>query len=159
MSVNAEHPAAGADANRALATRLGFAGLIPLAVLSLWLAGIPVDHVWRDMTIKLLTTYSAIMLSFLGGARWGAALAGVHPRTVRDMALAVLPPLLAWGVLFIPPNYAFVLLAVAFAAQGAWDALAGQAGELPDWFVRLRTQLTAVAVVAMVIAFAATANG
>jgi hypothetical protein len=161
MSSETDHPAGstGASPERALATRIGFAGLVPLAVLTIWLAGIPVDHVWRDMTIRLLTAYSAIVLTFLGGTRWGAALAAGHPRTARDIALGVLPALLGWIVLFIPPQYGFVLLAVAFAAQGAWDTLAGQAGTLPPWFARLRMQLTAIAVVAMIVAFAATAGG
>lgn len=153
-------PAADAAApDRALATRLGYAGLVPLAVLTVWLAGIPADHVWRGMTIRLLVAYAAIVLTFLGGTRWGAALVAGHPRTARDIALAVLPALLGWAVLFIPPAYAFVLLAVAFAAQGAWDALSGQTGTLPAWFARLRAQLTAVAVIAMIVAFAATAAG
>jgi hypothetical protein len=161
MSSETDHPAARTDASpeRALATRIGFAGLVPLAVLTIWLAGIPVDHVWRDMTIRLLTTYSALVLTFLGGARWGVALGGSLARAGRDIALGVLPALLAWIVLFIPPQYGFGLLAVAFAAQGAWDTLAGQAGTLPPWFARLRMQLTAVAVVAMIVAFAATAGG
>lgn len=148
-----------ASSARSLTTRVGYAGIVPLAVLTIWLAGIPVDHVWREMTIRLLTGYSAIVLTFLGGARWGAALGGGYRRTGRDIALAVLPALLAWSVLFIPPRFGFVLLAVAFAAQGAWDALSGQAGVLPDWFARLRMQLTTVAVIAMVTAFAATARG
>jgi len=155
----ARAPTDAATPDRTLATRLGYVGLVPLAVLTVWLAGIPVDHVWRAMTIRLLVAYAAIVLAFLGGTRWGAALGTGHPRAARDVALAVLPALLGWGVLFIPPAYAFVLLAVAFAALGAWDALAGQAGLLPQWLARLRAQLTAAAVVAMIVAFAATAAG
>lgn len=157
-----DEPQPSADAvptGQALAARLGYAGLVPLAVLTIWLAGIPADHVWRDMTIRLLVAYAAIVLAFLGGTRWGAALGAGVPRTGRDVGLAVLPALIGWAVLFIPPAYAFVLLAVAFAAQGAWDALSGQAGILPAWFARLRMQLTAVAVIAMIVAFGATAAG
>lgn len=150
---------AEAAPDRVLATRLGIAGLIPFLVLALWLAAIPVDHVWREMTTRLLTGYAAIVLSFLGGARWALAVAGNYSEARRDIALSILPAMLGWAVMFIPPHLAFVLLAVGFAAHGAWDALSGQAGVLPAWFVRLRTQLTAVVVVAMIIAFAATAAG
>lgn len=145
------------DAGRMLALRLGFAGLVPMLVLSLWLAGIPIDHVWRDTTIRLLTGYCAVVLSFIGGARWALAVAGNYAGTRRDIAISVLPALLGWTVMFIPPHLAFVLLAVAFAAHGAWDALSGQSGIMPAWFARLRTQLTAVAVISMIVAFAATA--
>lgn len=157
-----ERAPAAADApapGRARATKLGYAGLVPPALLALWLAGIPADHIWRDMTIRLLIGYSAIVLAFLGGARWGAALRGDHPQAARDVALAVVPALLGWGALFIRPAHAFVLLAVAFAAQGAWDALSGQTGALPPWFASLRVPLTVAAVLAMVVAFVATAAG
>ena len=156
-SRQAERKQAGPD--KALAVRLGFAGLVPLIVLSLWLAGIPVDHVWREMTIRLLTGYAAVVLSFLGGMRWALAVAGAYAETRRDIAISVVPALLGWAVMFIPPHFGFVLLAVAFAAHGAWDALAGQSGIMPAWFVRQRTQLTAAAVITMIIAFAATAAG
>jgi hypothetical protein len=146
------------DPVRRMALQLGLAGLAPFAVLSLWLAGIPADHVWRATTILLLAGYGAVILSFLGGTRWGLAVAG-HGGTARDVAISVVPALIGWAALLMPPHYGFVLLAVAFAGQGAWDALAGQSGILPAWFARLRMQLTVVVVIAMVIAFAATAGG
>ena len=154
-------PAEKAEAapDRLLATRLGFTGVIPFVVLTLWLATIPVDHVWRATTIALLTTYSALVLSFLGGARWALAVAGSYAQARRDIAISVVPALLGWVVLFLPPHIALVLLAVAFAAHGAWDAFSGQAGVLPAWFARLRSQLTAIAVISMIVAFAATAVG
>jgi hypothetical protein len=151
--------AAPDDPARRLAVLLATAGIAPFAVLSLWLAGIPADHVWRGTTILLLSGYAALVLSFLGGTRWGLAVAGHGQYLRRDVAVSVVPPLLGWVALLLPAHFAFVLLAVAFAAQGAWDALAGQAGLLPSWFVRLRMQLTIVVVIAMVTAFAATANG
>ncbi len=154
------HPEVPADdPTRRLAVLLGAAGLAPFAVLSLWLAGLPLDHEWRSATMLLLTGYGAVILSFLGGTRWGLAVARRGAEARRDIAISVVPPLLGWVALVLPPYLAFVLLAVAFAAQGAWDALAGQSGTLPLWFVRLRSQLTVVVVIAMVIAFGATAAG
>lgn len=148
-----------APTGEAMARRLGLAGLVPFVVLAAWLAAIPLDHVWRADTVRLLSTYAAVILSFLGGARWGLAVAGTGRLAARDFALSVLPSLVGWAALFLPPHYGFVLLAVAFAAQGAWDALSGQAGALPLWFARLRTLLTIVVVIAMIVAFAATARG
>ncbi len=151
------------EATRRLAVRLGTAGLLPFAALAVWLAAIPADHVWRAATIALLCGYGAVTLSFLGGIRWGLAVTGHGTGhgddRLRDIAISVVPPLLGWAALLMPPHLAFVLLAVAFAAQGAWDALAGQTGILPLWFVRLRMQLTVAVVVAMVVAFASTAAG
>jgi hypothetical protein len=153
--------ATGADKTaqpRTIATRLGYAGLVPAAILALWLFGIPDDHAWRAQTIALLTGYAAVVLSYLGGIRWGIALTGPGEEdTANVFALSVLPALGGWAALFIPPPYSFVLLAVAFAAHGAWDTLSAQGGAMPDWFARLRMQLTAGIVVTMVVAFAATA--
>ena len=49
----------------------------------------------------------------------------------------------------------FVLLAVAFAAQGAWDSLTLTSDAAPDWFRRIRIQMTVLVVAALVVAFVA----
>ncbi|MBO6900784.1 MAG: DUF3429 domain-containing protein [Rhizobiaceae bacterium] len=141
-----------------VARRLGYAGLVPAIVLSLWLYGIPVDHLWRETTIALLTGYAAVVLSFLGGIRWGYAMADTGDDTARLLAISVVPALGGWAAFFIPPPYSFVILAVAFAAHGAWDSLSAQSGNMPGWFARLRMQLTAGIVLTMIVAFAATAT-
>lgn len=136
---------------------LGIAGCVPFAVLSLWLFGIADDHPWRSETIALLTGYSAVLLSFLGGIRWGLALAERNAEGARlELTLGILPTLVGWAALAITVPYAFAVLAVAFAAQGASDALAIHGGAAPAWFGRLRSQLTLVAVAAMILAFVAT---
>lgn len=138
------------------AFRLGLLGAVPLVVLSLWLAAIAGDHPWRQATITLLAQYSAVVLSFLGGSRWGLALRQKGQARTADMAMAVLPPLVAWASLSVPLPYTFAVLAAAHAAQGAWDAFAVHAGAAPHWYGRLRGILTAIAVAALVLAFLAT---
>lgn len=138
---------------------LALLGFAPFAVLSLWLAGIAPDHPWRDGTIVLLKTYAAVILSFLGGIRWGLAMRGGEGVARRDMAASIVPPLAGWAALFAPAPYAFALLAVAFAAMGAWDNLAVHRGAAPAWFGRMRALLTLLVVTAMVVAFAGAARG
>lgn len=138
------------------AFRLGMLGALPFLVLSLWLAGSAGDHAWRPSTIVLLTQYAAVVLSFLGGIRWGLAMRQPGPTRTLDMAMTVLPPLVAWASLSVPLPYTFAVLAAAFAAHGAWDAFAVHAGAAPGWYGRLRGMLTAVAVAALVLAFFAT---
>ena len=135
---------------------LGALGLIPFVVLSLWLYAIPADHVWRSQTIALLCGYGAVILSFLGGARWGLAISRPSDDGARTLTLAMAPPLVGWASLATPVPYAFAVLAVAFAAQGAWDAFAVHAGSAPHWYGRLRTMLTIVVVATMVLALVAT---
>jgi hypothetical protein len=145
--------AAGPDRT---AFRLGLLGAVPFLVLSLWLTGIAGDHPWRPATIALLTQYSAVVLSFLGGIRWGLAMRQPGPARTLDMAMTILPPLLAWASLSVPLPYTFAVLAAAFAAHGAWDAFAVHAGAAPHWYGRLRGVLTAIAVAALLLAFLAT---
>lgn len=133
---------------------LTYAGLIPFVLLALWLYGVAADHPWRQGTITLLTGYGAVTLSFLGGIRWGLAILTGEQR--RDVMLSVVPPLIGWMALIASPPLVFVLLAVAFAAQGAWDSLTLPPGAAPDWFRRARIHMTILAVAAMLLAFAAT---
>ena len=138
------------------AVRLGLLGILPFLVLSFWLAAIADGHPWRATTILLLTQYAAIVLSFLGGIRWGLALRRASPARAQELAMTMLPPLVAWASLSVPLPYTFAVLAAAFAAQGAWDAFAVHAGAAPRWYGRLRGWLTIAVVAALVLAFLAT---
>lgn len=138
------------------AVRLGVLGALPFLILSLWLAGIAADHPWRPATIALLTQYSAVVLSFLGGIRWGLAMRQTGSARTLDMVMTILPPLVAWASLSVPLPYTFAALAAAFAAHGAWDAFAVHSGAAPRWYGRLRGALTAIVVAALVLAFFAT---
>jgi Protein of unknown function (DUF3429) len=138
-----------------LGRTLALAGFVPFAVLTFWLYGIAPDHPWRQGTIVVLTAYGAVILSFLGGIRWGIALTGHDRESRRDLMLGIVPPLLGWSAVLVPPPLTFVLLAVAFAAQGAWDSLT-LTPAVPAWFRRLRIQMTVLVVAALVVAFVAT---
>ena len=147
--------ASGAGATR-LGRTLALAGFVPFAVLAFWLYGIAPDHPWRQGTIAVLTAYGAVVLSFLGGMRWGIALTGKGGESRRDLMLGIVPPLVGWSAMLVPPPLTFVLLAVAFAAQGAWDSLTLTSAAAPDWFRRLRIQMTVLVVAALVVSFVAT---
>jgi Protein of unknown function (DUF3429) len=135
---------------------LAMLGFLPVLALALWLYAIAPDHPWRQGTIALLTRYAALSLSFLAGIRWGMALTGRAPQRPRDLMVSVLPPLIAWVALALQPRLCFAFLAVAFAAQGAWDALDLAPGSAPDWFRRARLLLTVPTVAALILAFAST---
>lgn len=132
---------------------LALAGFLPFLALVLWLAGSGDDHPWHDTTITMLKAYGAVILSFLGGIRWGLATGRDDGATARILMLSTVPSLAGWAAMALPDAHAFALLAVAFAAQGAWDQFAVHRGGAPDWFGRLRMRLTLLVVVAMVAAF------
>lgn len=135
---------------------LAIAASVAMLLLCLWLFGIAADHPWRDAMITLVTLYSATILAFLGGVRWAMAFADPRSADRRDIIVGILPALVAPAILFISMPAVFGLLAAAFAAMGAWDSLSSYAGTVPEWYGRLRTQSTAVLVVALIIAFVAT---
>ena len=135
---------------------LGHAGLVPFVLLSLWLYGIPADHPWHTITTALLVAYSAVTLSFLGGIRWGIAMQ-TREDGARALAPSLVPALVGWLAPFVLQPYCFAILAVAYAAQGAWDSLSTGNGTLPEWYGRMRMRLTVVAVATLVLAFVATA--
>ena len=103
-----------------------------------------------------VSAYAAIILSFLGGIRWGAALNESGRRSPATVALSVLPSIAAWVIVLIPAPWNFVGFAVAFTVQGVWDVAAIRAGRIEaPWFARLRMLLTLVVVTCMsVLAFA-----
>jgi hypothetical protein len=99
----------------------------------------------RDQAAACAAIYAAIILSFLGGARWGAEVrAGAAD--ARTLSLAMLPSVAAWAELLIwPPGHPAGLAALAggLALMFVWDA--GAMG-LPGWYPRLRGLLSAGAI-------------
>lgn len=135
--------------------RLSYAGFVPVLVLTAWLVAIAPDHPWHGRTISFLAAYAALVLTFVAGARWGLAMAARQEMRARDPLVTLAPVLVGWAALLVHPPHGFVLLAIAFAALGAWDAFGVHAGVLPQWYGRLRVRMTLLMVAAMIAALVA----
>lgn len=124
----------------------GLAGLIPFFAAPLGTILAP-DFRWQFN--EALLWWSAIILSFLGGARWGAAVQAEAP-SPRLIGLAMLPSIAGWLILvLVPANMRviqFSVLATALLLHLLWD-LAARA--MPGWYGRLRMVLTAGAMTAL----------
>lgn len=123
----------------------GVAGLIPFFAAPIGTLLAP-DFRWQFN--DALLGWSAIILSFLGGARWGAAVQASTP-SPRLIGLAMLPSIAAWCILLVPGNHKqaqLIAFCGAFAVQLAWD---WASGGLPGWYGRLRLSLTAGAIAAL----------
>jgi hypothetical protein len=129
---------------------LGLGGLIPFWGLAVALAlggGFGVAPALLDAA---LATYAAIIVSFLGGIRWGFA--------VRDRAgagayaLAIVPSLVAWALLAAPEPWRLAGLGLFALALGPIDLALVRAGSAPSWFGRLRLILSTGAGVALLFA-------
>lgn len=118
-----------------------------LGVLPFWL--LPVAAVlaplWIGAAAAVVGAYAALILSFLGGARWGLAVRDPSPNPLV-VGLSMLPTLAGLAALVLTHGdvgLQLLALAVALTASWMWDIAAAGA---PPWYGRLRTILTLGAV-------------
>lgn len=133
---------------------LGGAGVVPFVAAALC-AVIVDDPDQRALALRAFTAYSAIILSFLGGVRWGAALSEA---AWRPLMAAVAPSLFALVCLLLPAREAIIGLALAFAGMGVLDVVRRPAPEWPAWFMKLRARLSGAVVVVHIALLAALAG-
>ena len=122
---------------------LGLLGLIPFWALAVGLAqtGLrPWDMAALD---SALVTYAAVILSFLGGIRWGLAVA----RSERQDAalhyiISVVPSLAAWMLLVLPEPLRLSCLGGLALLLAPIDRRLVPAGYAPPWFGQLRLILS-----------------
>jgi hypothetical protein len=129
---------------------LGYAGLIPFVAgaVILWLAGPEV----RQWVLGMFTGYAVVILSFMGAVHWGLAMRTEGAPATRQYAFSVLPALLAWSALAMPPALAMSCLIAGFVLLCIYDGAAAARGEAPAWYPRLRVPLTIVVVLCLIAA-------
>jgi hypothetical protein len=100
---------------------------------------------WAGVAAVVEAVYAALILSFLGGARWGLAVREPAPAPIV-VGLAMTPTLAGLAALVVlhgAARWQLGALAGALALSWAWDVAAKG---LPPWYARLRTVLTLGAV-------------
>ena len=80
---------------------LALAGFVPFAAMAMLMLASGKYHPFFPVIEDAFRTYSAIILSFLGGTRWGMALLG-KTVSARVISFSVLPALCGWLALFLP---------------------------------------------------------
>lgn len=132
---------------------LGVLGLVPFfaTLAGSLLAASPYDGV----STTLFFAYSAVILSFLGGTRWGFEI-GARPEAPNFFTLsaAVIPSLIgafAMVTQYVAPLVGLGLFAGGFILLWAWDffSTGGSMRRWPLWYRPLRAVLTLGAVVAV----------
>jgi len=134
------------------ARRLGHAGLLPfvggaLLVHLVW----PEAHPYATLA---LAAYAATIVSFLGGVHWGVAFTQAQPDP-RLFAWGVVPSLVAWLAIIMPPSAGLVVLGVMLIACYAVDRRLYALHGLQRWLV-LRFRLSAVAALSCFLGAAGT---
>ncbi len=137
-----------------LAWGLSILGFLPFAGIALSLYFLGNENGLFHSLFDVFKIWSAMVLSFLGGIRWGLAIAK-NPVPTWDLAICTLPPIVGWMALFLPDSYTILVLLLTYCAMGAWDSFSINAGIAPSWFGKIRVMLTLLAAAAHVIVFLA----
>ncbi len=146
------NPKPGAKASAALplpARLLGVAGLIPFIFGALAVASTPEI---KPEAARVLLAYGAVILSFLGGIRWGFAVQEGEEAGWGAYGLSVLPPLVAWLAALDGGAGGLLLLAAALAAWFLVEGAAPPSLALPPGYMRLRGLVTAIAALSLAAA-------
>jgi hypothetical protein len=160
MTILTDRPIGRDDRIPPAALVLGWAGVIPFAsgAIALWLTARGAR--FESFVVVPLLAYGAVILSFLGGARWalGFRLHGTEAQA-RAFAFSIIPALTAWAgvALYRQPLLAFALLAGGHTVQGWFDVTTSTQDSAPAWYPKLRLQLTVAAVATLIVAAAAVA--
>ena len=107
-------PQPSPPAPSALALWLGRAGLLPFVLGAVATAAVSGE--WRNLVAAALIAYGALIVSFLGGMRWGLVMgsseAGALSPGYQTRALwtGIVFSLAAWLALLMPPHAGLVVM-------------------------------------------------
>lgn len=140
------------------ATLLGYGGLLPFVftAILLWTSPYLVPFGLAGQVMQWELYYAAIILSFMGGVRWGLAMMEPTIQPISEFSIArltgsIAPALIGWLALvpdwFIPfgdPGYALrhAIVLFAFIYLMISDLQAVRDGAAPAWYGPLRRKLT-----------------
>ncbi|HEY5791340.1 MAG TPA: DUF3429 domain-containing protein [Gammaproteobacteria bacterium] len=138
-----------------LAAQLGYLGLLPFvfgAALA-WRETLPLP--WLDPHMPL-QAYAAVILGFMGAIHWGLAMHAEEPTParVRQLLLSVVPSLVGWLGLLLPPIAGYPLLGLGFLVLLFAELRAAAFALVPAWYPGLRGPLTFGALVSLAAAWA-----
>jgi len=132
---------------------LSTGGLVPFVVIASATWALP--EAYTHTLLFWLTSYAAVILSFVGAVHWGIAM--LHPDMSEQdqsvfMTWSVVPALVGWVSLLLPEKTGLLLLITTFVIQYAADRQLALRFRVPSWYLRLRIGLTSVAVLCLLLA-------
>ena len=125
---------------------LGWAGLVPFGLAAVG------THSGIDTIVPYGflggTAYGAVILSFLGAVHWGLAMQ--DDRSPYWYVWSITPALFGFAsLLLLDVEMRVVILIPLFALAWSVDRKAANHGLIPNWYMRLRSKLTAGAVISL----------
>jgi hypothetical protein len=130
---------------------LGHAGLLPfgLGALLVWVRLAPELHAF---VTAAMSAYAGLIVSFLGGIHWGLAFRQTAP-PASLFVWGVVPALLAWLAVLMPPHAGLVLHGVVLVLCYLVDRRVYPVHGAAHWLT-LRFRLSSVAALACFLAAA-----
>ena len=138
VDVNAAHPPSPH------ALRVGYAGLLPFVAGAALIWIVRADA--HPYVAAALSAYAAVILSFLGGIHWGFGMRGAAAAAPAPSLFTwgVVPSLIAWVAVVMPPYAGLVVQGVGLVACYAVDRRVYPQHGAAAWLT-LRFRLTGVA--------------
>jgi len=121
-----------------IVTLSALAGLAPFLgglIITLFPSISPLTEVIFE---RAMLGYGALILSFLGGVRWGLRLQGGAGSDLT-FVIGILGSVAGFFTLLMPYTFGLVVLTIGFGLQGAWDV---RSGGVPDLYSKLRSMMT-----------------
>ena len=126
---------------------LGFLGLLPFGAAVV--IGLVPESPLHDIALPALLAYGSVILSFLGGIRWGLAVVKTDAADLLGpLLISVLPSVLGWIALLMPASVGLLLLVLGFLALLLADVRLRMA---PPWYGALRLPLSIGAIGALLL--------
>lgn len=110
-----------------------------------------------NFVVHALLSYSAVILSFLGGIHWGVAVTSYQDnKRIANLLIAesVISSIIGWAVvLHAPLHIQLLALTVLFTFIWAIDSVLVSRKILPVWFFEIRCIITPIVVVSLYVAY------
>lgn len=123
----------------------GIAGLIPFTVIPVYMLS---SGVYIPEMAFTSMAYSAVILSFIGGVRWGSAVSNpeIMSPNWKNFTISITPSVIAWMSLLVSNPIGSILSITGFSFFLLQDITSSQ---LPSWYKSLRILLSTVAICAL----------
>ncbi len=134
-----------------IAWPLGLMAVAPFwaAVAGTYVPGLVADG---ERISALAVAYGALVLAFLGGTRWGAALLPQNRRLLTvQRAIAVTFPTAGLASLLLPTVTGLATLLCFYLLQALWDLVSAEDGHLPYWSAMARVCFVGAIVPALLV--------
>lgn len=138
---------------------LSLLGLVPFVVMAGAMLFAGSNNAVIVPSLNFFKTYSAVVLCFMGGIRWGLSLNQEDGDSAPfSLVASIIPAMVAGVVILLPDTYnqlMLMILLLCYCALGAWDSLSANARKLPKWYGKLRIYLTLLVAASHIAVFLA----